>query len=96
MNTPKLTGNRCQCTACGDVFNSTTAFDRHRVGDYSTRVSRQCQTSAELIARGWSHNAAGFWITESRTQREARQLVVASRVETHRAPHPATTLQATP
>src|SRR5579863_20205 len=91
MNALALRGNRCRCTACGDYFNSIFAFDRHRVGNYSTRTSRRCLTVAELAARGWARNAAGFWITRP-MPREAATV----RVEAHRAPRPATTLQAVP
>jgi hypothetical protein len=70
MIAPKLTGNRCQCAACGECFNSTSTFDRHRAGDFSTPTSRRCRTPAELILRGWSRNARGFWI-ERAMRREA-------------------------
>lgn len=67
---PKLTGNRCQCAGCGDYFNSTSTFDRHRAGAYDTRTSRRCLSPAELILRGWSRNGGGFWI-ERAMRREA-------------------------
>jgi len=66
----KLTGSRCRCTSCGDYFNSTSTFDRHRAGDYDSRASRLCLSSAELILRGWSRNSGGFWI-ERAMDREA-------------------------
>ena len=69
MIAPLLTGNRCQCAACGEYFNSTSSFDRHRAGDSSSRTSRRCRTPAELILRGWSRNTRGFWI-ERAMQRE--------------------------
>jgi len=62
MNRPALTGNRCQCTACGDFFNSTSTFDRHRTGRFDVPGDRRCLSADELIARGWSRNTAGFWI----------------------------------
>jgi len=86
----KLTGNRCQCPACRDFFNSTSTFDRHRTGHYANENSRRCLTAAELTARGWSRNALGFWI-ERAMHREA----ATTRTEPLRAPAPATTLQAT-
>jgi hypothetical protein len=58
-----LTGNHCQCTGCGEYFNSVYAFDKHRAGGYSTPTSRRCRPPAELVARGWGKNAAGWWIT---------------------------------
>lgn len=66
MAHPKLTGRRCECTACGDLFNSESAFDRHRVGEFAGlggTSSRRCLTQAELLASGWCRNGAGAWIT---------------------------------
>lgn len=56
---PKLTGRRCQCCGCGEYFNGERGFDRHRVGVYG--VNRRCLSVAEMIARGWYRNTAGFW-----------------------------------
>lgn len=71
---PRLTGNRCQCAACGQRFNSLSAFDAHRRGRHGPE--RRCLTAEDLTARGWLVNAAGFWITrtrgESRTQARTR------------------------
>lgn len=58
---PKLTGNRCQCTACGEYFSSVRGFDRHRVGEYGN--DRRCIPVAELLASGWIRNARGFLLT---------------------------------
>lgn len=58
---PKLTGRRCQCCGCGEYFNGERGFDRHRVGMHG--VNRRCLSIAEMIARGWYRNAAGFWAT---------------------------------
>lgn len=66
MTHPKLTGRRCECTGCGELFNSESAFDRHRVGDFAGTgglSSRRCLTEPELLAAGWSRNEAGAWIT---------------------------------
>lgn len=56
---PKLTGRRCQCCGCGEYFNGERGFDRHRVGVHG--VNRRCLSNAEMTARGWYLNAAGFW-----------------------------------
>jgi hypothetical protein len=61
-----LTGSRCRCRECGDVFNSVTAFDRHRVGKYPNQ--RRCMSAAERRAEGMSRNDAGFWIVRRRTK----------------------------
>jgi hypothetical protein len=78
---PVLRGNRCQCTGCGDLFNSTSTFDRHRTGRYDVIGARRCLTSEELTARGWSRNAAGFWIERPMRRRldEATQQVSIAR-----------------
>jgi hypothetical protein len=62
MTAPKLTGNRCQCAACGEYFNRERVFDRHRIGEPG---NRRCLTAAEMTARGWNRNAAGFWIMDA-------------------------------
>lgn len=56
---PALTGDRCQCSACGLLFKSTSAFDHHRTGNYA--AGRHCLTVDELRAMGWAANDAGFW-----------------------------------
>ncbi len=76
MTAPKLTGGRCQCAACGEYFNSDTPFGRHRVGSYAKpgewQGNRRCLTPAEMTAKGWQPNAAGFWITQPRETFTAR------------------------
>ena len=75
MTSPALTASRCQCGGCGELFNSTSIFDLHRTGTYAKpgemRGNRRCMTPAEMTARGYSHNAAGFWIREARQARTA-------------------------
>jgi hypothetical protein len=63
MNAPKLTGHRCQCTSCKECFNRERVFERHRIGVHG--VNRGCLSVAEMTARGWYRNAAGFWIMDS-------------------------------
>jgi hypothetical protein len=60
---PILTGNRCQCAACGEFFNSEKGFNGHRKGPPN---NRSCLTKMQMQAKGWSKNARGFWITERR------------------------------
>ena len=62
MMAPKLTGNRCQCTVCGDYFGSVRGFERHRVGSVGAS-DRRCMTVAEMLAAGWQRNPAGFLLT---------------------------------
>lgn len=60
---PTLTGNRCICLGCRELFNSPSIFERHRVGDWMERgAHRRCLTVPEMVAKGWVKNAAGFWI----------------------------------
>lgn len=56
---PRLTGNRCQCAACGEYFTSERTFSRHRFGDYATL--RRCLAPSELVAAGWMRNTRGYW-----------------------------------
>jgi uncharacterized C2H2 Zn-finger protein len=63
----RLTGDRNECPGCGELFNSTSAFDRHRLGKHGIKEGperRRCMSIEEIVARGMSKNAAGFWITE--------------------------------
>ena len=67
MNKPQLSGARCPCAVCGKYFNSVSTFDRHRVGDFKeSGRNRRCLAVAELWAKGWSTNSAGFWIERRR------------------------------
>lgn len=56
----KLTGTRCRCRACGELFASVYAFDRHRRGEYHARY---CLTAEQLTAADWMRDARGFWRT---------------------------------
>jgi hypothetical protein len=67
---PRLPGgsDRCRCAACGAYFNSTRAFERHRVGPYRQfndppdAPDRRCLSEAEMTARGMAKNRTGFWV----------------------------------
>ena len=78
MIASKLTGSRCRCSACGEVFNSLSAFDGHRVGPYRQfrdpidAPDRRCLAVAEMFRKGMERNARGFWVTETRAKRKAR------------------------
>jgi hypothetical protein len=58
---PRLTANRCQCTACGGYFSSERSFDRHRIGEFGS--DRRCMTADAMTAEGWARNDRGFWMT---------------------------------
>lgn len=59
--TKVLRGDRCQCTACGEYFNSTYAFDMHRKGKHG--VNRHCLTPDAMLDAGMVKNRADFWIS---------------------------------
>jgi len=61
----KLTGSRCQCRACGEYFNSTYAFDKHRFGKPEKRY---CMSEYVMLSEGLSRNKALFWITGTFTR----------------------------
>ncbi len=59
----------CSCRACGELFNSTAAFDKHRIGssrqlrEPATAPDRRCRTVEEMRAVGMATNARGRWVT---------------------------------
>jgi hypothetical protein len=55
-----LRGDRNQCQGCKEYFNSTSAFDKHRVGEFGK--DRRCRTTEEMTALGMGLNADGFWV----------------------------------
>lgn len=54
-----LRGDRNQCPSCGEHFNSTHAFEKHRHGDFG--VDRRCMTVDEMREKGMHFAADGFW-----------------------------------
>lgn len=60
-----LTGDRNKCCGCNEFFNSTAAFDKHRVGEFgSPHDPRRCLKVTEMVAKGMTKNADGWWITK--------------------------------
>ncbi len=57
-----LVGDRNECPSCDELFNSITAFDRHRTGNFG--INRRCLTVDEMLAKGMAKNYAGFWVTK--------------------------------
>jgi hypothetical protein len=57
-----LRGLRNQCPACGEFFNSGTAFELHRITDATG--ARRCETPAEMVDKGMAINADGFWVSK--------------------------------
>lgn len=56
-----LIGDRCRCGACGESFNSTFTFERHRVGTFEP-LERCCLSVAQMLAQGFRKNKAGYWV----------------------------------
>ena len=61
----KLAGDHCRCGQCGEYFNSTFAFDMHRVGSYKKNTSR-CLAPAEMRDMGMGVSNTGWWISQIR------------------------------
>jgi hypothetical protein len=57
-----LTGDHNQCQSCKRYFNSTSAFDKHRIGEFG--VDRRCMTDSEMTSRQMCIDARGWWIGE--------------------------------
>ena len=57
----KLRGDRNQCAACEEYFNSTHAFTKHRVGSFEPDT-RRCLTVAEMEAKTFSKTQDYFWL----------------------------------
>jgi hypothetical protein len=57
-----LRGAHCQCACCREYFNSTVAFDKHRMGEWT---SRRCLTAKEMRAKGMLVSATGWWLTSA-------------------------------
>jgi hypothetical protein len=64
---PRLSGDKCQCRSCGEYFNSTKAFDQHRIGDF-TAGERRCMTVAGMRLAGMHRTVRGFWTTRGKSQ----------------------------
>ena len=54
-----LRGQRNQCPSCGELFNRTSVFDKHRIGKHGK--DRRCMTSEEMIGAGMFKGDDGFW-----------------------------------
>jgi hypothetical protein len=67
----KLTGRRNQCQGCKEYFNSNTAFDLHRTGEYGKH--RRCRTPQEMTEKGMLVNNDGLWISEPSTREFIRE-----------------------
>jgi hypothetical protein len=61
-----------ECTSCGQVFASISAFDKHRIGKHDYLYSperpdgRRCRAPAELGVLGMHKDSRQRWRLESR------------------------------
>ena len=62
----KLSGDQCQCRGCGKYFNSTKAFDKHRV--WKDKLTRICLDEFAMLAIGMEPNRKGLWVTQAMPQ----------------------------
>jgi len=58
----KLSGDHCQCSVCGEYFNSTAAFDKHRTGQGS---NRRCLLLSDMFRAGMAISSRGWWVTSA-------------------------------
>lgn len=49
--------DKCLCRGCGEYFNSTAAFDKHR-------LSGKCLTPQEMLDKGMGQKDSGHWVTK--------------------------------
>ena len=62
----RLTGVKCKCSGCGNYFNSTSAFDKHRIGRIGkVNVPRHCLSIEQMISAGMAQNKAGYWSSKA-------------------------------
>lgn len=60
-----MRGDKNQCSGCGELFSSGSAFEKHRTGPFGVKgkpSNRRCLTVAEMVSKGYLKNATGFWI----------------------------------
>lgn len=85
------------CSGCGLVFNTTAAFDMHRVGSYGeaiykgngknrdvagyTKPQRRCLTEPEMLALGMKQNEKKLWTSGREVVFFAREKSVPDELE---------------
>ena len=60
---------RCRCHACGEHFQSASAFEMHRVGEFDRippHYGRRCLTPVEMRAKDMGTTVDGRWWTTTR------------------------------
>lgn len=56
----KLTGNKCQCVVCGEVFSTVSNFDKHRKGDHDK--ARYCVDPEGVGLELRSSKNGDYWV----------------------------------
>ena len=57
------------CAYCHETFTGTTAGDMHRVGKHGVTAGpdrRRCLTLEEMLGKGMTTDARGYWTTGKR------------------------------
>jgi hypothetical protein len=75
----ELTKDRNECPTCGALFETSDAFDAHRVGKFaegSKPNTRRCLTTTEMHEVGFRANKAGFLLSEVEHKYDDRKIVV--------------------
>ena len=62
MKRRQLNGDHNECPTCGQYFNSTFAFDKHRIGAFGK--DRRCMTVEQMVEAGMVKNAGDWWISQ--------------------------------
>jgi len=71
----KLTGQRCQCAACGEFFRKVRAFEGHRVGKFGwkkVKNNRRCLTPKEMKEKGMAKDSLDFWLLPASEEEKER------------------------
>ena len=70
--TKYLTVTRSHRSGCGEYFNHAYGIARSHVGKHRSR-QRHCLLVAEMVAKNFSKNARGFWMTEPHRLRRSHR-----------------------
>jgi hypothetical protein len=74
-----LRDDRNECPTCGALFESSDAFDAHRIGNFATPSkpnTRRCLTAQEMHDAGFRPNRAGFLLSEAEHKYNPKRIVV--------------------
>ncbi len=75
----ELIKDRNECPSCGVMFETSDAFDAHRLGKFATASkpsTRRCLTAAEMHEAGFRANQHGFMLSEVEHKYDPKLLLV--------------------